>query len=207
MSNEILPTIIVAQFVKIGDKYSNYTDNAYDILDAKISYFLDTCYTVTIKQSQFLTMFSSILSDQAKDYFVYNVNLNLTFSELDTMLKTKFDTKVNKTQYHTDWSLMTYFTLELVKSNIEKTNLQVLQVLLDKLQLCQQALGLDYMGKNQLIATTQRLCYGVSGLEFAVFTPVITFKKLFSKLQSSIMTHNNHNAANIHYFTDCGFGR
>ena len=116
-------------------------------------------------------------------------------------MKTKFDTEINKAQYHTDWSLMTYSSLKAEKSNIGKTNLEVLQALLDKLQLCQRALGLGYMGENQLIATTQRACHGVPKLEFALFTPTTTFEELFSKLQSSIMTHDNRNAANIQYFT------
>ena len=203
----MLPATIVAQFVKIWDKNSNYTGEAYDILDDKIRYFLDTCYTVAIKQSQFHAVFSSILSSRAKDYFVYNVNRNLTFAEMYNQMKTKFDTEINKAQYHTDWSLMTYSSLKAEKSNIGKTNWEVLQALLDKLQLCQRALGLGYMGKNQLIATTQRECRGVPKLEFALFTPTATFKELSSKLQSSIITNNNRNAANIQYFTDRWFGR
>ncbi len=71
-------------------------------------------------------------------------------------MKIKFDTKVNKAQYYTDLSLMIYYSLKVEKSNIGKTNLEVLQTLLDKLQLYQRALGLGYMSKNQLIATTQR---------------------------------------------------
>ena len=98
---------------------------------------------------------------------------------------------------------MIYSSLKAEKSNIGKTNLEVLQVLLDKLQLYEQALEFGYIGKNQLIATTQKACRGVSELEFALFTLATTFEKLFSKLQSSIITHNNRNAANIQYFTDC----
>ena len=89
--NEILPATIVAQFVKIWDKNSNYTGEAYDILDDKIRYFLDTCYTVAIKQSQFYAVFSSILSGRTKDYFVYNVNQKLTFAKMYIKIKTKFD--------------------------------------------------------------------------------------------------------------------
>ena len=70
----MLSATIVAQFIKIWDKNSNYTGEAYNILDNKIWYFFDTCYIVAIKQSQFHTMFLSILLSQAKDYFIYNVN-------------------------------------------------------------------------------------------------------------------------------------
>ena len=122
-------------------------------------------------------------------------------------MKTKFDTKVNKAQYHIDWSLLTYFSFKAEKSDIGKTNLEVLQTVLDKLQLCQRDLGLGYMGENQLIAATQRACRGVSELEFALFTPATTFEELSSKLRSSIITHDNRNAANTQYFTDRQFGR
>ena len=112
---------------------SNYISKAYDILDDKICYFLDICYIVAIKQLQIHTMFSSILSGQVKNYFVYNVNRNLPFAKMYIMIKMKFDIEVNKTQYHTDWNLMIYSTLNVEKSNIGKINLEVLQALLDKL--------------------------------------------------------------------------
>lgn len=117
-------------------------------------------------------------------------------------IKTKFDTEVKTAQYYTDWSLMTCFMLKTEKINIRKTNLEVLQILLDVLQVCLWALRLDYISKNQIIATSQRACRGVSELEFALFIPTTIFEKIFSKLRSSIMTHKNCNAANIKYFTD-----
>ncbi len=63
------------------------------------------------------------------------------------------------------------------------------------------------MGKNQLIAATQKACRGLFELEFVLFTPATTFKELSSKLRLSIITHDNRNAANIQYFTDHQFGR
>lgn len=77
---------------------------------------------------------------------------------------------------------MTYFTLNAKKSIIGKTNLKVLQALLNKLQLCQRALGLGYIGENQLITAIQRVCCKVFKLEFGLFTFVTTFEKLFFKL-------------------------
>ena len=94
---------------------------------------------------------------------------------------TKFDsTEANKAQYHTNWSLITYSSFKAEKSNIEESNLEVLQALLDKLQLCQRALKMGYIGENKLIAATQRACRGVSEPEFALFTPATTFEELFS---------------------------
>ena len=74
-----------------------------------------------------------------------------------------------------------YSSLKTNKSNIRKTNLKVLQILLDKLHLYQRALRLGYINKNQLIATTQRECYRVFKLEFAFIILETTFKELFSQ--------------------------
>ncbi len=60
------------------------------------------------------------------------------------------------------------------------TNLKVLWGLLDQLQLCQRVLGFDYIGKNQLIVAIQRVCCGVSELEFALFILATTFEELLS---------------------------
>lgn len=73
-----------------------------------IRYFLNICCIVTIKESQFYTMLSSILSGQIKDYFVYNINQKLTFAEIYIKIMIKFDIEVNKAQYYTDWSLIIY---------------------------------------------------------------------------------------------------
>ncbi len=100
---------------------------------------------------------------------------------------------------------MTYSILKKKKDYIGKTNLDVLQALLDKLQLCQQALEFDYIGENQLIAATQKVYYRVYELEFALFTPITTFKEFFFKLQLFIITYNNRNTTNIQYFTDHRF--
>lgn len=47
-----------------------------------------------------------------------------------------------------------YFIFKAEKNNIKKTNLEVLQALLDKLQLYQRVLDFGYIGKNQLMAIT-----------------------------------------------------
>lgn len=122
-------------------------------------------------------------------------------------MKTKFDTDVNKAKYHTDWRLITYFTWKKEKISIEKTNLKVMQVLLNRLQLCPRALELGYIGENKLIPTIQSVCSGVPERKFALFTSPTIFEELFSKLQSSIMTHDNRNAAKILDFTSRQFRR
>lgn len=57
MPNKMLSAIIVAQFVKIGDENSNYTDEVYNIPNDKIWYFFDTYYIVAINQPKSYTIF------------------------------------------------------------------------------------------------------------------------------------------------------
>lgn len=58
----MLPTIIIAQSIMIWELNSNYTKQAYDIFNIKISYFFDICYIVAIKQLQFHVVLRSIMS-------------------------------------------------------------------------------------------------------------------------------------------------
>lgn len=52
----------------------------------------------------------------------------------------------------------------------------------------------------------ERYCK-VSKLEFTLFIPIITFKKFFFKLWSSIMTYDNYNITIIWYFTNYQFSQ
>lgn len=61
MPNNTLPATIIAQFIKIWDQNSNYTDKIYDILNDKIQYFFDICYIVTIKQLQFHVLSTTLI--------------------------------------------------------------------------------------------------------------------------------------------------
>lgn len=57
------------------------------------------------------------------------------FVKMYNQINTKFDIEFNKAQYHTNSILITYFLWEAKKENVDKTNLDVLQASLEKLQL------------------------------------------------------------------------
>ncbi|KAM4063433.1 hypothetical protein HRG_013955 [Hirsutella rhossiliensis] len=184
--NEDLDPAIANQFSKLWDRKLNYSGDAYDILDDKIRYFLDACLTASIKPSQFHALFSNILTKRAKNFFVHQVSRDSTFAEMYQKMKQHFDTEVNRQQYHTDWTSINF--TQLRKESPEKPLCEILQALLDKLQLCQRALGNSYGGEDQLISTTIRACRGVPELEFALFVPAKTFEGLSSQLRSSLTT-------------------
>ncbi|KAK1916808.1 hypothetical protein P3342_004363 [Pyrenophora teres f. teres] len=71
----------------------------------------------------------------------------------------------------------------------EKGLQEVLQILLDKLQLCQRALGKNFEGEDALRTTVINACRGVPELEMALFKPALICEGLFSDLRSAIETH------------------
>ena len=185
--NELCPSTIVGQFKKAWNKENNYTGEVYDILEDKFRFFLDVCYTSGIRQTQFHAVFSTILSGRAALYFLHNVPRHLTFADMYLAMERHFNTEQNKIQYHHDWTSTTFFSIKA--ENAGKSDLEVLQIMLDKLSLCQRALGPDFRGEQQLISAVHRACRTVPQLQHALFEPATRFEDLASKLRASVGTH------------------
>ena len=73
--------------------------------------------------------------------------------------------------------------------NPDKGLHEVLQILLDKLQLCQRALGKNFEGEDALHTTVINACRGVPELEMALFKPAVLCEGLFSDLRSTVKTY------------------
>lgn len=183
--NEELEPNTATQFKKMWDKSMNYSGEVYDIFDDKIRHFLNVCSLVRIRPTQFHAVIYTILTKEAKEYFLHHVSLSLTFAGMYTKLKSHFDTEINHHKY-TDWCTTTYQTIRREKANHDKDPEEILQILLRRLPLCQRALGAGYAGETQLVTTTLRACRGVPELDQALFTPARTFEALSSQLRSSI---------------------
>jgi hypothetical protein len=68
----------------------------------------------------------------------------------------------------------------------DKTLYEALDLLLDKLQFCQRALGKEFMGEDALRTNVIRACRGVFELKQALFKSARGCEELFSDLRSSI---------------------
>jgi hypothetical protein len=68
----------------------------------------------------------------------------------------------------------------------DKTFYEALNLLLDKLQLCQRALGKKFMGEDALRTNVIRACRGIPKLKQALFKSARGCEKLFSDFRSSI---------------------
>ena len=67
-----------------------------------------------------------------------------------------------------------------------KTKFELLTALLDRLQMCQRALGESFAGDLQLRIYTEHAFKGVPDFEVAVYGPPLTFEALASKQRSSL---------------------
>ncbi len=81
-------------------------------------------------------------------------------------LNSDFNTKTNQAKYYLDWTITIYIRTKL--KNPSKTNKEALETILEKLQVCQRALGPEFRYKKHLIIVTIRVYKGVYKMEFII---------------------------------------
>ncbi|CAE7221385.1 hypothetical protein PTTW11_11413 [Pyrenophora teres f. teres] len=185
--NDRLNANTITQFSKIWDNSKKYTGDAYDLLDDKIKIFFSICWQVDIKEEEFHAVFPRILTGRAEMFYIQIVERDDSFASAYMAIKNHFDHDVHHQHYYTDWTTTNFARTRI--ENPEKGLQEVLQILLDKLQLCQRALGKNFEGEDALRTTVINACRGVPELEMALFKPALICEGLFSDLRSAIETH------------------
>src|SRR6266516_5383117 len=181
------------QFVKTYDREKKYTGEPYDLLDDKMRIFFNICYHAEITPEQFHAVFPRILTSRAEEYYLHYVERNDDFATAYAKIKNQFDTNVNHNQYYTDWTSTTFAKTR--QQNPDKDLYEVRRTMLDKMQLCQRALGAGFAGENNLRTAVINACRGVRELEHALFKPALNCEELFADLRSSIETHLSRTTA------------
>ncbi|KAF1935267.1 hypothetical protein EJ02DRAFT_507147 [Clathrospora elynae] len=185
VGNEKLNATTINAFVKMWDRDKKYTGKPYDLLDDKLKIFYSICYHADIGPGQFHAVFPWILDGRAEEYYLHFVDQQMdTFLTAYTKLKNHFDTDVNHGHYYTDWTTTSF--VKVRRENPDKSLHEVLDIMLDKLQLCQRALGQQYIREYALRMTVITACWGVKELEMALYKPPLECEALFGDLQSSI---------------------
>ena len=156
----------------------------YDLLDDKVLLFLDTCLAAGIRPNQFHAVFPRILTGKARDFQPHYIPRTDEFGQQYLKVKLHFEHEVHRGKYFTDWTTTTF---EKLRSNYRDKSLHdILEMLLDKLQLCQRALGPRYSGDEQLHTAVINACRGVPELEYALMSPPKNCEQLFDQLRSSV---------------------
>jgi hypothetical protein len=75
-------------------------------------------------------------------YYMHNIRPGFDWKDLYERLDYHFNTKVNHNQYWTDWTTMSFARCK--QENLDKSQHEALEVIIDKLTLAQRALGRDF---------------------------------------------------------------
>lgn len=184
--NQPLEPQRITQFSKAWDRKNKWTGKPYDLLDDKLRIFLNLCHYSGIEPDQFHAVLPRILTDRAERYYINYIGTRDDFATAYEKLKTHFETDTNRQLYYHDWTNTTFNSVRSDGENVGKHPRDMLQILLDKLQLCQRALGPSYAGDEILRMTVIRACEGVQEFEHALYMPAAPCEKLFQDLRSSL---------------------
>lgn len=174
-------------FSKVWGTRPKYDGKPYNLLDQKLLVFFNVCQMMGIDRFGYHAVFANMLSGNAEDYYLQHCQRLETFFEVYTTMKLHFEQDVNLAQYHTDWTYTKWSTCMARKSD-DETAMDVLNNMLDKLMLCQKAMGPDFRGDAILREKTREAVSGVPAFEYALQDPKESVEGFFSSLRSSLQT-------------------
>lgn len=184
----------ISAFQKGWRSARNYTGKPYDILYDKARIFISFCHRLQIDESQYHAVFPDILSERAEDFYINHIGPHKRWDEVYNLLNSHFNTNINHSQYFTDWTSTDFVRMKA--ANPDKTMPEVLELMLDKLQLVQRALGPGFQGEVALYTAVARACRGVKELENALLTQKPTCEALFADLRASLQVAMDRNQRN-----------
>jgi hypothetical protein len=115
-----------------------------------------------------------------------------SFKRIYEALAAYFDTCTNRSQYVNDWSNTTFGKLK--RENPTLSNMEVLELLIDKLPKIQRALGVGYQDEQQLLTTIRRACGAEDMFMIAVFANKTTYGGLCDDLRTACSYNNDRKA-------------
>jgi hypothetical protein len=127
----------LASTKKITDLAKLYNDNMrYDgemyILNMKLAIFYDCCRKVGLTSDQYHNAYSVMLKGRASVFYYDKLSVgDLNFDQMIYRTRVHFETEENRQEYMKEWRALTFF--EVVKRNPDKSRLDCLQILFDKL--------------------------------------------------------------------------
>lgn len=154
------------------------------MLDDKVLSFLNICNVAHIRPPQFYALFPRILIAKARDFHFYHITRTDDFGKQYSKIKLHFEHEIHRSKYFTDWASTNFEKLQA--EHRDRGPHEILEMLIEKLQLCQRALGPKYMNDEQLGATIISPCHGVPELEYVLMSPAKKCEQLFGQQISSI---------------------
>lgn len=180
-----LPPLPVASKKLDGDKLGafnelwhrseqDYSGELYDLLDDKVRRMLCLCCKLDIQPSQFHATFSMILTGEAQLFYIDYVQHGETFATTYKKFKDHFEVN-HRNYYHCVWTTTSFEECRKeyrAKHRGPEDLLKVLGFMLDRLNICQRALGPGYAGDVHLKLAVLWACRGVPEFHHAYFNAI-----------------------------------
>lgn len=173
-------------FSKLWDRDFSFTGEAYSILDDTVNQLYQLCDDLDLVPGQYHKVITVTLKGRAKSWFSRLNKGSMTFAVMYTRLQEKFGTHVHQQRYLADWTTTTYLSVKMEEANVNKPADEITQITLDRLHLCQRALGPGYAGESVLCDTVNRAFTGVEAFRMTLHQPPKTFEELSASLFSSL---------------------
>ncbi|KAM7182570.1 hypothetical protein V8F33_014209, partial [Rhypophila sp. PSN 637] len=184
--NEPLDMHRATAFQKAWKEKDSYTGKMYDVLDDRVRDFISKCRIYGIGPSQYAHAFRWAVEGAARDYCRSSIPEDANFRTIYIMLKIHFDTEVNHSAYHNDFSGRTWESTKSEPENAGKAPMEILDVMLEKFRLCQRALGTRFAGEDHLVLAVTRAVRNSPEFDRATDEYHDSFQIFCSKLRTSL---------------------
>lgn len=191
----------LTDLTKLYSDEMKYSGEMYDVLEAKLLIFRDNCHKAGIPHAQFAGAFSIMLKGKALRYYfdrLCEANRDLDFHTLVARVKNHFETEESRQAYLAAWRNTTL--PRVIHENPEKSHLECLDILLDRLTTIQRALSIIHQSDEALRDQLLNACRGVKECELCLFSPAPTYEGVCNQLRSAIGTATR--STNQQFWTD-----
>jgi hypothetical protein len=105
---DLIDPSLLRTFAALWGEDNRYQGEPYELLEDKVAHMYSICENAGIKPSQFHAVFPQILGGRARDYYFLSLARHRESFRVEyNMIKTRFDTGVQKNPYLIDWTIVT----------------------------------------------------------------------------------------------------
>ena len=183
------PTHELANLSKcyVNNTSIQFGGETYDFIDTKLQMFYDNCIRCGLAPIHWHKAFSLMLKGKARQfYYDHLFNSNLSFDQLVQRVTERFHSLENRQMYMREWQSISL--VNIIRTNPEKSRLQCLEMMIEKLYLVQKGLPTEQRSEIALRDQLLSACQGIKECELALYKPANTFEKLCDELRSAIGT-------------------
>ena len=178
----------LSTLVKLYTDKQKYGGSA-DSFDFKLTIFYDLCTKAGIPQTMYPDAFSTMLKDDALDYYYDTVNnKGLSFEDMRKSIQTHFETHEHKQALMTKWNSAS-LKETIFEHGDGKSLEECLDTLIKQLRDIQRGLPPEYRTEGSLRDRLINACNNVEACVYACLKPSPTLEGLCSDLRSSIVAH------------------